>query len=93
MGVLIILGKWGVYMKYTSEQYLFCDKADQVVTLTVEHELQELVGGNMGYACHSVSCSIYCEHGCSTYGISNECNALISKAKKLAKDNLLDKFA
>ena len=40
-------------MKDKNEQYLFCGKADEVVTLTVKHELKEFVGGNTGYACHS----------------------------------------
>lgn len=76
-------------MKYRNEQCLFCGKADEVVTLTIEHELKEFVGGNTGYACHSVSCSYYREHGCDAYGISNECKSLIAQAKKLAKEELL----
>ena len=76
-------------MKYTSEQYLFCGKADEVVTLSVEYEIKQLVGGNTGYACHSVCCSAYSEHGCPAYGISDECKALISQAKRFAKESLL----
>lgn len=77
-------------MKYKNEQYLFCGKADEVITLIVEHELKEFVGGNTGYACHSVSCSYYREHGCDAYGISNECKSLINQAQKLAKEDLLN---
>lgn len=76
-------------MKDKNEQYLFCGKADEVVTLTVEHELKEFVGGNTGYACHSVSCSFYREHGCGAYGVSNECKSLIAQAQKGAKEDLL----
>jgi len=77
-------------MKCLSEQCLFCSVADEVITLTVEHELKQLVGGNTGYACHSVSCSYYREHRCNAYGVSDECKALISQAQKLAKEELLN---
>lgn len=76
-------------MNYRNEQFLFCDKADEVVILTVEHELKELVGGNTGYACRCVKCSYYRDHGCEAYGVSGKCKALISQAQKLAKEELL----
>ena len=77
-------------MKQTTEQYLYCAKAGEVVTLTVEHELKQLVGGNKGYACYSITCSVCNECGCSANGNSSECNALFSQAKHLAKKELLN---
>ena len=76
-------------MKCLNEQCLFCGITDETITLTVEHELKQFVGGNTGYACYSVSCSYYREHGCNAYGVSDECKALISQAQKLAKEELL----
>ena len=75
-------------MKKICEQCLFCEKENDVVTITIEHELIPLTGGGNGYACYSARCSAYRDHGCSAYGISNDCNAIIAQATKRAREEL-----